>query len=80
MTSTEMILHALAKQLDGEPAPSYHSDAAAAMLTAVASIQYPMDHARIGAGVLQLLVDRLRSSVAAEREVEGLTRGGSLPS
>ncbi len=75
-TPVAIVLDELARLLDGDAAPSMHSPELAELLQAFAALHYPGDHARVGAGAIELMLARCKATLAAEREL-AILRDGS---
>jgi len=80
MTTTDTILQHIAEAMDGQPFPAMRSDECRAIIAALDATS--KDRAlvqTVGANVVQLLLARAQSSLAAQREcAQMIDRGNQL--
>jgi hypothetical protein len=74
-TNIATILNELAHLIEGDPAPSFKSTETTDLVSAMASLEFPTDHARVGAAVVEMLLGRLKATAIAERELALINDG-----
>jgi hypothetical protein len=77
-TTIATITRELSRLLDGEPARSMNSAELPNLLAAFARLDYPLDHAALGAATVELIINRCRSTLVAEKELAHMMGGPRL--
>lgn len=78
MSNIQTVVTALESMLAGDPCPSFKSPEASALLQAMGALEFPLEHGKLGAQVMQAMIARLRASVEAERDLAMLRDGSRL--